>query len=1334
MASVPYSHQSSNSVMPSVVDGKISEVVKRTRTARLLSGLVVAAATCLLVLLCAIAFDWFFVLFETQARAQVRNFALLAMVTALAACVGWSILRRVSRIDAARQIDQQIPQLEERWTSVTDFAGANVPTSMRGSETFIRKVAQEAAELERVVQPHQIRLGKSLQIALGILAAAVGIWVVTFAIDPGRTSVLVRRFVSPAAPISLTQIKSESGDIVLPRGSKLKLEAIVSGRLSSDAMLTIRSEGIDDQIVKLSASTGDSSRFTHPIKDLQVPFSYRFQSGDGRTEWNTVRIAERPTIKAVSIKITPPAYSKLPEYEQDGLPKSIKALQGSQLVLTFQSSTSLKSLALQQENQPEIALNAVASNSYRFETTLENTLAFRPVLTSVDGLTNSQPPRCEIVVFRDQAPSVEVANPTNEVAVRPDDSVTISFNAKDDLGISKAELVIFDPTKDGNEELKTIPIPLGEQADRKQVQAQVEINLKEFELKHGDQLSYAIRVYDTKQEVATAEPGEPQPASQTADAAANENQNQIADSKASTQTSNPSDQSARPSDTAQQSNESQSEQPDQPQAVASANDKTPQENDPKSADQKPESEQEQQVGGGNKWKPKNSKEGKESENQGGGLFGKQRPDFLMSKRELDTPAGQCTSCSRRKITIDEWAGSFASQQLEKLQIQIDPVLKELKETLKKAKDSLQPLADRAIVAEDWKAADSVVIRTGDGHLDTSEKLVKDLVGKTTGNPYAFIGLQLQDITHLHIQPARENLNDVTLFDKPAKPDELQSAVVHVQRAIELLEKLTREYEVVKLNQKLSETMVHIKKMNQIFLEGTFAMLKSQKPNLNPKERAFMELELTDEFLAKLQELLKKKLEIQAELAKVLSQDPRLLERFMARSRLEATTLRDQLTLLHERQKTLTEEVEASLPPAKEPNKKFRIKNRIPRRTEAAKLIAEEASQMLDNFVVWTPLSEDINKGQLATFKAKGVRLVATANELARQAEDKDAAPAIASAQKLHRQLIEWDATLPELATGDVDPKMQTHVVNRTQEAQRLITNVTGWLVKEQALDAGDHYLSVEVDQHRIAADTNVLTQKLQVLNAQCQGISVTLADSARAFLKTMEDELLPELEEAQLKLNDNNGRAAVEHQKVAIQLFATAEEQLDEIMDGIIKHLDSLPFNAKPEITDDMKPQSLDELLALLDEEAKAAEGLGIPCCRPSNLIIEKDWTQPGSNPGSGSGGGGSSGGRSNGRSGRRTMQPSAQMQQARATNQRADKLQAQLKAALDKMTQKSGDGASGRTGNGVANEKPERKWNTLGSKLEDHLRQGRGNLPPEQYRKAIEQYFESLAGKGKGD
>ena len=40
----------------------------------------------------------------------------------------------------------------------------------------------------------------------------------------------------------------------------------------------------------------------------------------------------------------------------------------------------------------------------------------------------------------------------------------------------------------------------------------------------------------------------------------------------------------------------------------------------------------------------------------------------------------------------------------------------------------------------------------------------------------------------------------------------------------------------------------------------------------------------------------------------------------------------------------------------------------------------------------------------------------------------------------------------------------------------------------------------------------------------------------------------------------------------------------------------------------------------------------------------------------------------------------------------------------------------------------PSNAWNTLASKLGDELRQGRDNVPPEQYRQAIEQYFNSIS------
>ncbi len=50
--------------------------------------------------------------------------------------------------------------------------------------------------------------------------------------------------------------------------------------------------------------------------------------------------------------------------------------------------------------------------------------------------------------------------------------------------------------------------------------------------------------------------------------------------------------------------------------------------------------------------------------------------------------------------------------------------------------------------------------------------------------------------------------------------------------------------------------------------------------------------------------------------------------------------------------------------------------------------------------------------------------------------------------------------------------------------------------------------------------------------------------------------------------------------------------------------------------------------------------------------------------------------------------------------------------------------------GNGATTgpKSPSNAWNTLASKLGDELRQSRDNVPPEQYRQAIEQYFNSIS------
>lgn len=126
-----------------------------------------------------------------------------------------------------------------------------------------------------------------------------------------------------------------------------------------------------------------------------------------------------------------------------------------------------------------------------------------------------------------------------------------------------------------------------------------------------------------------------------------------------------------------------------------------------------------------------------------------------------------------------------------------------------------------------------------------------------------------------------------------------------------------------------------------------------------------------------------------------------------------------------------------------------------------------------------------------------------------------------------------------------------------------------------------------------------------------------------------------------------------------------------------------------------MQLPTLEDLLARLESEADLAEALGIPN-RPNNLQGLRDWLMRSS---SGQG-----------------MGMGALQGRARLLEQaRRDALRAAREA--QKSTSRARPMATAA------------HWNTLGSRLEDAVRQGRGSMPPRQYRRAIERYFELISG-----
>jgi len=1240
--------------MPTAMLDKLHEVQRRQSRTSLKTGLFFGAAILIMAMLMAMAIDGWVVLYEQSARWTLTLLALVCAAAGFVIAGLVPLLRERSMASVARQIDQAHPSLQERFLSLTELSQSKDSPEVRGSESMIRKVAEQADQLSGAVTAETVVCLTGLARARNCLAIAAGILALVFVLDFSKAKILCERFWAPGANITLTQVSLKPGDMVIGKGEPVTFEITTAGKITDSASILFRYAGGQRDTVSLKR-TGTNSSFAYTKSGVGEPFEYSARAGDAQTAWHKLTLAERPNLSQLKLKITAPAYSHLPDIEKDQLPPQLRVLAGSVLHASFQSDQPLSSMTLRFSDGSAQALIKSTENTYPFDALLTNSFTFTPLLTNLHHLENLAKPSCEIVVYQDEAPAVKITSPNEEITARPDDVVKIDFEAKDDFGIASAKLVVTVKTETNTSSV-IIPIPLKpEEAGAKRVHKEIDLDLAQFHLKQDQELSYVVQVTDTKQNLSSGAPEASQETSQNNSASESA---QKSSEKTGNQAQNNGGSATNNALASAAQTNSTKLRPDPQKHLAMAT--KPQES--------------------------NSRPG-----------GSQPPPNDMVKRVLD--AGQCSSCQPMRILVDEWGRSFEGQMREKLEIAIDPVLKLLDELLEKALELTDATLTAGKSAEGLSQKQSPAMEDARNRLWQADSAVTELNVKTKDTAYAFIGLQLYDIREAHISPAREALGAVSLETARNKEDVayLEKGSFEIVRAREKLAALTRNYASVKRDYKLADAMQRLKKMHQIFLEDSQEMLGSKKPVLNPQERKVAEVD--DEYVEKLRKLLEKKKAIMAELARILADDPRMLRRFMAAQQLEGTSLRDQMTLLAQRQKLLTENVTrwngADEKQRAEVARQFLAAQGIEQGE-----IAERAAKMQENMLTWLPLDAS-DTDLVRDCRNLSTEVARLATEAASKARPETNAASLEAAHAALEKLRLLDGRLLQLewSEGMSASRLKLYAANRMTEVANLITSQSGWIKKVETLNAGDFPQAVEVDQHRLTLDTTTLSEKLDAILVQIKGLSEKIATQADDLNGTVHKQILPEQSDATEALSKKAVAQAMGHQAGATTAFATGEKQFDELLRLIIAKIDEAPAP-----TDPGEAMSLEEMLAMLKEEQKVAEGLGIPC-RPINVSVQKDWMKSGSSSGQG-----------------RAQARAAQAQARRA----AEKAQ-QVGERITKTAQKrASDLAAAQTGP----KRPSRSWNTIVSQLGEDLRQGRDNIPPEQYRQAIEQYFNTISEK----
>ncbi len=1219
---------------PAVVAAKIRAIGRRGLVMHAAHGVAGAALVALVAMVVAMLIDWVVVFFDPALRT-VLTFTALALAGGTLIIGGiLALARRQRDADVALQIDQAIPALEERWSTVSELAASTDAAEIRGAASLIERVTAEAVEMEHLVIAPKVIAAAPLRRRLTWLFGGA-CFLLAAAMASTNVGVLARRFLNPQTSISLTQVEATTGSVATPRWEPMTLEATLGGRWTDQGVLLIRQDGMADQQIALEASPDEEVAFTHRINNVEASFDYRIRAGDGQTPWLRVTALDRPTITGVRMRIEPPAYSKLPVVQREDLPRRLKVLAGSRVELAFRCDIALRAMQLRvQRGDTCLALSADDDGWYRFDQTLTESFGFTVEAVSEHELTNRSPPACLISVYPDRAPSVTIVTPAAAISAPPDDTITIEFKAWDDFGIRSAELVVTLDRLAGEPEVRTIPIDLGEQDSDTFVRAEVDLDLAAMGLAHGDSVRYEVRVVDNRQAGSTS--GGENVISADADANANAAQDDQDDRDESSRNSAESDDSEGAEGGASSESES-----------------SPGEAQPSESSDAP-------------------------------------PPNDMETRPV--PGGSSCSSSQR-IEVDQWAGEHDAKRREKIRIAIDQYLSKLAALLAAAETKATGLRDRAYAEGEplWGDEESKILREAQDDLAVAVRTTEELKRISADTPYAMIGLQLEDITLSHILPAGEELSKAaSLTDNPVGLDAaLQAAVHHIHEAQRKLAGLTKQYEQVKRDRKMADDLTRLSKMHQLFIEDMAILLKSCKPTLNPRTGKIVEVD--DEFVAELERLAEDYKRMLDELAKLLAEDPEMLRRFMAMQRSGGAALRDQLTLLAQRQQVLygrtcawrdaDEATRAAL-------KATRLDDYLSEQTE----LAAKAATIYDNAVVWRPGKADVPPEVLDTLirQAKDVVLQSARVEVL-AGRDRAAGQAADGAEYVRQLLTALDAlraTVVEAAAADEDDtNLAIYTSNRLVEVDILGTFQDEWVRKLGLLTAGDYVRASEVDQGALLDETVTLGAKLDARATLLQRHpNPAIGKKATELSRLVYDESYERQNEALEALGGSDVVEGAQTQQRSVDTFARAETVFDELLD-LLEAEDGEPGLPPP-------PK-----LPMLEHEIKAMEALGA-ACKKANVLINMDWGRPGA--------------------GQMGSAAAAANAQAREAGRQARRLAGELIKRTLPPPPTTPLTREGRV--------EQDRWDTYVSELRKGLRQGRRIEPPEQYRQAIDAYTRSIA------
>ncbi len=228
--------------------------------------------------------------------------------------------------------------------------------------------------------------------------------------------------------------------------------------------------------------------YIYKVESVEQSIFYKVKFRGVNSKVYTIEPILYPEIKKISIKVTPPAYTNILPYEIDSFIES-KYLYGSIVSFKCEVSKEINKVIMNIGNERK-NLKVTNEKKYFFgEFITKKNVELWFEMYDEDGFYNESV-KYNINVVEDKSPEIEIISPQEDIIVSINSIVPLVYSVKDDISVTKVELVYKVKNKENN-----LTIKIYNEKTKEAIEDYF-FDLSRLNLNFGDIIIYYLVVYD----------------------------------------------------------------------------------------------------------------------------------------------------------------------------------------------------------------------------------------------------------------------------------------------------------------------------------------------------------------------------------------------------------------------------------------------------------------------------------------------------------------------------------------------------------------------------------------------------------------------------------------------------------------------------------------------------------------------------------------------------------------------------------------------------------------------------------------------------------------------